>query len=105
MKKKLTREFYLCDAIKLSQLLLGKILVHESIDGTTLGIIVETEAYNGKNDKASHTFNNKRTKRTEIIFHDGGFSYVYLVYGKHHCFNVTHKRSWKIMFCYEYYVK
>ena len=87
--KKLTRNFYRKSALNLAQSLLGKILVHESQNGTTSGIIVETEAYSGPDDKAAHTFSNKRTHRTEIVFHDGGFAYVYLVYGLHCCFNVT----------------
>ena len=87
--KKLTREFYMRDAVTLARELLGKVLVHESGEGTTSGIIVETEAYAGPEDKASHTWNNRRTGRTEVVFGEGGFAYVYLVYGMHHCFNVT----------------
>lgn len=88
--KKLTRDFFHTDALKLAQNLLGKTLVHDSgEDNITSGIIVETEAYSGPNDRAAHTWKNKRTSRTEIVFHDGGFAYVYLVYGMHHCFNVT----------------
>ena len=83
--KKFTREFYLRDAVSLAHDLLGKILVH----GMTSGIIVETEAYAGPEDKAAHTYSNKRTSRTEIVFHEGGYAYIYLVYGMYHCFNVT----------------
>ena len=79
--KKLTREFFRMDAIKLAKSLLGKILVHESQEGMTSGIIVETEAYSGPEDRAAHTWKNKRTSRTEIVFHDGGYAYIYLVYG------------------------
>ena len=86
---KLMREFYLRDSVVLAQSLLGKILVHESDEGITSGIIVETEAYRGPEDKAAHTYNNRRTNRTEIIFGEGGFAYIYLVYGMHYCFNVT----------------
>ena len=86
---KLPREFYLRDAVNLAQDLLGKILVHDSDTGRTSGIIVETEAYRGPEDKAAHTWNNRRTRRTEIVFGEGGFAYVYLVYGMYHCFNVT----------------
>ena len=74
--KKFTREFYLRDAVSLAHDLLGKILVH----GMTSGIIVETEAYAGPEDKAAHTYSNKRTSRTEIVFHEGGYAYIYLVY-------------------------
>ena len=53
------------------------------------GTIVEVEAYLGKNDKASHAYNNKRTQRTEPMFLNGGISYVYLCYGMHHLFNIV----------------
>ena len=93
--KKFSREFYLTDAVSLAHALLGKILVHESHEGIASGIIVETEAYRGPEDKAAHTYNNKRTSRTEIVFGEGGFAYVYLVYGMYHCFNVTANISGK----------
>ena len=56
---------------------------------TTAGIIVETEAYAGIIDKASHAYNNRRTARTEIMFSEGGCSYVYLCYGIHSLFNIV----------------
>ena len=87
--KKLTREFFRMDALTIAKSLLGKVLVHESPEGRTSGVIVETEAYLGPEDRAAHTWNSRRTLRTEIVFHDGGFAYVYLVYGMHCCFNVT----------------
>lgn len=87
--KKLTRDFYMQDACTVARNLIGKVLVHNSHDGTTSGIIVEAEAYCGPEDKAAHSYNNKRTKRTEIMFHAGGFAYVYMIYGMHCCFNIT----------------
>ena len=87
--KKLEREFYLRDACTAAYELVGKILVHESHEGITSGIIVETEAYKGPEDKAAHSCNNRRTARTEIMFHEGGLSYVYMLYGIHCCFNIT----------------
>ena len=87
--EKLAREFFRMDALTLAKSLLGKILVHEAPEGRTSGVIVETEAYCGPEDRAAHTWNSRRTTRTEIVFHDGGFAYVYLVYGMHCCFNVT----------------
>lgn len=87
--KKLTRDFYTNDACTVARNLIGKILVHNSPEGTTSGIIVEAEAYCGPEDKAAHSYNNKRTKRTEIMFHAGGFAYVYVIYGIHCCFNIT----------------
>ena len=86
---KLIHAFSQNDALTLAKSLLGKILVHESQDGLTSGIIAETEAYIGPEDKAAHTFSSKRTPRTEIVFHEGGHAYVYLVYGLHCCFNIT----------------
>ena len=87
---KLEKDFYLSeDVVKISKDLLGKYLFTK-IDGKlTAGIIAETEAYAGEIDKASHAYNNRRTKRTEIMFGEGGVSYVYLCYGIHHLFNVV----------------
>jgi len=84
----LKRGFYRRDPITVAKALLGKTLVHETLEGTTSGIIVETEAYLGPEDKASHAFGNLRTKRTEIQFGPKGHAYVYLIYGLHCCFNV-----------------
>lgn len=88
-KERLKREFFLVDALELSRRLIGKILVHETPYGTVRGIITETEAYMGVEDKGSHTYGGKRTKRTEPMFHIGGTSYVYFIYGMYNCVNVT----------------
>ena len=87
---KIDKGFYLNpDVAMVAQQLLGKLLV-TSIDGEiTSGIIVETEAYSGRNDKACHANNGKRTDRTEIFYHEGGVAYVYLIYGIHHLFNIV----------------
>lgn len=69
--------------------LLGKVLVTAFEGKITAGRIVETEAYNGIVDKASHAWNGRRTDRTEIMYAPGGVSYVYLCYGVHHLFNVV----------------
>lgn len=69
--------------------LLGKVLVTTFDDIITAGRIVETEAYNGAADKASHAWNGRRTQRTEVMFAGGGLAYVYLCYGIHHLFNVV----------------
>lgn len=86
----LERAFYeQGDVLKIAKALLGKLLVTE-IDGVrTAGRIVETEAYAGAEDRASHAFNNRRTNRTEIMYAPGGVAYVYLCYGIHHLFNVV----------------
>jgi DNA-3-methyladenine glycosylase len=90
MYSKLPKSFYLRkDVIQISKDLLGKVLV-TNIDGIiTSGIITETEAYHGPEDKASHAYNNRRTPRTEVFFHEGGIGYVYLCYGIHNLFNVV----------------
>ncbi len=87
--KKLQREFYQRNACPAAHDLIGKVLVHSSNEGVTSGIIIETEAYCGPEDKAAHSYNGRRTSRTEIMYHDGGFAYVYLIYGMYCCFNVT----------------
>ena len=84
----LQKEFYKQGALILAKELLGKTLIRK-IDNVTLrGKIVETEAYIGEIDKASHAYNGRRTERTEPLFREGGISYVYFIYGKYHCFNV-----------------
>ena len=89
MMTKLDRPFYARDACTVARELIGKLLVHDSQEGITSGIIVETEAYRGPEDKAAHSYAGKRTARTEIMYHEGGLAYVYLIYGMHCCFNVT----------------
>ncbi len=77
------------DVCKVARELLGKVLV-TNIDGVvTSGMIVETEAYAGVTDKASHAYGGRRTGRTEIMYMQGGTAYVYLCYGIHHLFNVV----------------
>ncbi|GAA4913956.1 DNA-3-methyladenine glycosylase [Mucilaginibacter defluvii] len=87
---KLPHSFYSShDVVELSRRLLGKYLV-TYVDGLlTGGYIVETEAYNGVVDRASHAFGNRRTARTETMFAEGGRAYVYLCYGIHEMFNVV----------------
>ena len=89
--KKLPREFYTRgDTLLIARELLGKRLVVPEADGTRVsGIIVETEAYVGADDKASHAYGNRRTPRTEPMFMLGGIAYVYLIYGIYHQFNVV----------------
>jgi len=86
---KLENSFYRnTDVVHVSKKLIGKVLVTNLSNHLTSGIIVETEAYAGIFDRASHAFNNKRTKRTEIMYKNGGIAYVYLCYGIHNLFNV-----------------
>jgi DNA-3-methyladenine glycosylase len=89
ISQKLGADFYLqSDVVKVSQQLLGKYLMSTIGGALTGGKIVETEAYDGLRDKASHAYGNTRTKRTETMFQVGGTAYVYLCYGIHHLFNV-----------------
>ena len=90
MHKRLDQSFYQNpDVVSVAKELLGKYLVTE-IDGLYCsGLITEVEAYRAPDDKACHAYNNRRTKRTEIMFWPGGVAYVYLCYGIHHLFNVV----------------
>jgi DNA-3-methyladenine glycosylase len=81
--------YYGDDVVALSKDLLGKYLFTR-IDGiTTGGYIVETEAYKGVIDKASHAYGNRLTPRTKTMFMQGGIAYVYLCYGIHEMFNIV----------------
>ncbi|GAB3541067.1 DNA-3-methyladenine glycosylase [Pontibacter brevis] len=86
---KLPKEFYTRPhVVELAQELVGKYL-YTNIDGILAGgMIVETEAYAGENDRACHAHLNRRTQRTEIMYHEGGVAYVYLVYGIYYLFNI-----------------
>ncbi len=87
---KLLREFYVRPSVvQIAKDLLGKYLLTRLEDTATGGMIVETEAYAGPEDRASHAYNSRRTSRTEIMFHEGGVTYVYLCYGIHHLFNIV----------------
>lgn len=88
-KKRLGRDFFSRDGITVARELLGKILVHETSLGTVRGIITEVESYMGEEDKGSHTYGGKRTDRTEPMYHAGGTSYVYLIYGMYSCMNIA----------------
>ncbi|NME35388.1 MULTISPECIES: DNA-3-methyladenine glycosylase [Fusobacterium] len=86
---RLKREFYTRDTITVAKELLGKIIVKKREDGEIFsGRIVEVEAYLGIRDKACHSYNDRRTKRTEVMYKEGGYSYVFLIYGMYQCFNV-----------------
>ena len=78
----------------IAQDLLGKI-IYVNIDGNiSSAIITETEAYQGPEDKASHAYKNKRTKRTDVMYNNGGCCYIYLCYGIHYLFNIiTNKEN------------
>lgn len=77
------------DVVYLAEEMLGKVLVTKFYNKLTAGIITETEAYDGVNDKACPAYGGKRTARTEVMYAQGGISYVYLCYGMHHLFNIV----------------
>jgi len=87
--KKLDREFYNRDTVIVAKELLGKVLVHE-INGQMISAkIVESEAYMGVKDRASHAYGGKRTPRVEVMYGRPGFSYVFMIYGMYYCFNTV----------------
>lgn len=93
--KKLPIQFYSRqNVVQIAKDLLGKIII-TNFDGViTSGRIVETEAYIGLTDRASHSYNGKRTLRNEHMYGNAGTAYVYICYGMHHLFNVvTNKKN------------
>ncbi|TKC18072.1 DNA-3-methyladenine glycosylase [Robertmurraya kyonggiensis] len=78
-----TKEFYQQSTLELAQNLLGCLLIKETSEGVASGYIVETEAYMGPEDKAAHSFQNRRTKRTEVMFGEAGIAYTYKMHT--HC--------------------
>ena len=91
--QKIPQSFYLRnDVVKIAKELLGKVLVTKWDNEYTSGRIVEAEAYAGEIDKASHASKGK-TKRTSVIFEEGGTAYVYLCYGIHEMFNIVTNKN------------
>lgn len=90
----LSKLFYRRSTEEVARDLLGRYLVRR-LDGERLVVrLVETEAYLGAPDRASHAWDGRRTERTESLYLPGGFAYVYLIYGIHHCLNaVTGERD------------
>lgn len=85
---KLTKDYFLTDdVVAVARDLIGKSLF-TMVDGQLAGgIICETEAYKGTEDRASHAFGGRRTKRNGMMYREGGVAYVYLCYGMHHLLN------------------
>lgn len=81
--KPLSADFFKKPTIELAQSLLGCLLVKITDEGIASGYIVETEAYKGPEDRAAHSFGNRRTKRTEVMFGEPGYIYTYQMHT--HC--------------------
>jgi DNA-3-methyladenine glycosylase len=89
MKKLPIQFFERTDVVLIAQQLIGKIVVTHFNGLITSGRIVETEAYIGITDRASHSFDGRRTARNEHMYASAGTVYVYICYGMHHLFNIV----------------
>jgi DNA-3-methyladenine glycosylase len=85
---RLQRDFFSRDTIIVAKDLIGKFLIRAESDYRMIGKITEVEAYLGPNDKASHSYNFRKSKRTKVMYEKPGTLYVYLVYGMYYCLNV-----------------
>ena len=85
----MNKEFYIKNSIDVAKGLLNKYLIREYDDKKIITKIVETEAYTGINDKASHVYNDKKSVRTQPLYLEGGHIYVYLIYGMYNCLNLS----------------
>ncbi|WP_405369373.1 DNA-3-methyladenine glycosylase [Nonlabens sp. Asnod2-A12] len=89
LSKKIPASYYQQeDVVAIAKDLIGKKIVSNINDQLTSGIITETEAYRGYDDKACHAHLGKFTDRTKVMYEDGGVAYVYLCYGIHNLFNI-----------------
>src|SRR5437016_10104771 len=89
MTKKLPRHFYLQDTVTVARALLGCVLWRRRGRQLLAARLVETEAYLGANDAASHARRGLRSKRNESMYLEGGHAYVYFTYGMYWCLNVV----------------
>ncbi len=95
MRKRLGRKFFQRPTLKVAKELLGKYLVRKIGKKILSGKIVETEAYIGPQDKASHAYRGKITKRNRAEYLKGGHIYIYLVYGMYWQLNISTEREGK----------
>ncbi|MDP8234646.1 MAG: DNA-3-methyladenine glycosylase [Candidatus Saelkia tenebricola] len=92
--KKIKREFFQKSALKVARNMLGKYLVRETSEGKCVLKIVETEAYMGVDDDASHSYRGRLTDRNKVMYENGGVFYIYSIYGIYYCLNVvTNKKN------------
>jgi DNA-3-methyladenine glycosylase len=85
------KTFYEVTPLQLAKKLIGTLIVRDIGYNRLVAKIVETEAYGGGNDPASHAYGGK-TERNAVMFRSGGYGYVYFTYGMHFCFNVVSGR-------------
>ncbi|ADY55267.1 3-methyladenine DNA glycosylase [Syntrophobotulus glycolicus DSM 8271] len=90
---RLDREFYDRDSLIVAKELLGRVLVREAGGQRIAAKIVEAEAYMGIDDQAAHSYGGKRTPRVEVMYGESGFSYVFMIYGMHYCFNIVTREA------------
>ncbi len=86
---KLKRNFYIRDTITVAKELLGCCLVHKTPAGITKGQIVEVEAYKGPKDRGAHSYNCRHTPKMDPLYKNGGYAYIFQVYGLNYCLNVV----------------
>src|SRR6056297_1208659 len=95
MEKIVNRDYFRISANDLAIKLLGNYLCRDIRGKLIKTKIVETEAYMGESDKASHASTKNKTERNSILYMDGGHVYIYLIYGKYYCFNIVANRKRK----------
>ncbi|MDD1775274.1 MAG: DNA-3-methyladenine glycosylase [Methanobacterium sp.] len=90
---RLEKSFYEQNTITVAQRLLGCILIHKVPEGLISGMIVETEAYMGVDDKAAHSYQGKHTPRMDPLYKRGGYAYIYQLHGYNYCLNVVTEKE------------
>ncbi len=89
MSPRLKRSFFTDSAVKAAREMLGKYIIHLDNGLKLSGRIVETESYMGPEDKASHSYNWRKTRRNKVEYLIGGHIYIYIVYGMYWQLNIT----------------